>query len=459
MSKHGDSVIRETTGPMQGHRPQTGRFRIGIRKYKKSVIIGCAAVAAALVVLPAAARTWHGMWTNDAETGALVATVDPDGPAAGAGLQRGDIIVRVDGAAVENHRDFLEAISDNAVDDTLGLELRRGNERVLPLRDRRRERPRPLSRAADRARRRRRISGGDLRRSARTPWTRVPWPGRGTGRLAPRHAPSAESGQGAAAEHGGDGRRLNLAARPDLPPARGWRPLPAPSPVSFPRHPCLNGERATHHETADTGRTARLRHSAGRVRGRQPAGHPFPARRARAQPVAGAVRGGTDRLRTVPDRRPGRGRRRGGRFAHRPHCPRSHLRRRRPRRADPHWRRAAEHRSAAPATGPGSLRIRPGAAHPHALPPPLAAGQPARPRRRPPRRAAPGRPRVRAPGDGCDRLLPHRPPAARRPGRQPLSDRGGGGRRRRADAQQRALPPPPRCPAPARGTGRSGAPR
>lgn len=130
MSKHGDSVIRETTGPMQGHRPQTGRFRIGIRKYKKSVVIGCAAVAAALVVLPAAARTWHGMWTNDAETGALVATVDPDGPAAGAGLQRGDIIVRVDGAAIENHRDFLEAISDNAVDDTLGLELRRGNERV-----------------------------------------------------------------------------------------------------------------------------------------------------------------------------------------------------------------------------------------------------------------------------------------------------------------------------------------
>ena len=130
MSKHGDSVVRETTEPVQGHRPQTGRFRVGIRKYKKSVIFGCAAVAAALVVLPATARTWHGLWTNDAETGALVATVDPDGPAGSAGLQRGDIIVAVDGTAIENHRDFLDAIGDNAVDDTLGLELRRGNERV-----------------------------------------------------------------------------------------------------------------------------------------------------------------------------------------------------------------------------------------------------------------------------------------------------------------------------------------
>ena len=103
---------------------------MGIRKYKKSVIVGCAAIAAALVVLPAAARTWHGLWSNDTETGALVATVDPDGPAADAGLQRGDVILEVGGAAIENHRDFLEAIRENGVDDALDLELRRGNERV-----------------------------------------------------------------------------------------------------------------------------------------------------------------------------------------------------------------------------------------------------------------------------------------------------------------------------------------
>lgn len=133
MNKHGNSVIRETTGTTgttHAHRPPTGRFRSGIRKYKKSMIFGCAAVAAALVALPAAARTWHGFWSNDAEIGALVASVDPDGPAASAGLQRGDIIVRVDGAEIANHHDFLEAISDNAVDDALRLDLRRGNESV-----------------------------------------------------------------------------------------------------------------------------------------------------------------------------------------------------------------------------------------------------------------------------------------------------------------------------------------
>ncbi len=103
---------------------------MSIRKYKKSVIVGCAAVAAALVVLPAAARTWHGMWSNDTETGALVATVDPDGPAARAGLQRGDIILGVDETAIENHRNFIEAIRDKGVDDTLTLALRRGDDTV-----------------------------------------------------------------------------------------------------------------------------------------------------------------------------------------------------------------------------------------------------------------------------------------------------------------------------------------
>ena len=103
---------------------------MGIRKYKKSVIAGCAAIVAALVVLPAAARSWHGMWSNDAETGALVATVDPDGPAASAGLQRGDIIMEINGAEIKSYRDFRAAIRDNGVDDVLSLALRRGNESV-----------------------------------------------------------------------------------------------------------------------------------------------------------------------------------------------------------------------------------------------------------------------------------------------------------------------------------------
>ena len=103
---------------------------MNIRKHRRPLIAGAALVAAALIALPAAARTWHGLWNNENETGVLVASVDPDGPAAGAGLQRGDLIVGVDGTEIGGRRDFLAAISDNGVDDTLQLAVRRGNDLV-----------------------------------------------------------------------------------------------------------------------------------------------------------------------------------------------------------------------------------------------------------------------------------------------------------------------------------------
>ena len=103
---------------------------MNIRKHRRPLIAGAALVAVALIALPAAARSWHGLWTNENETGVLVASVDPDGPAAGAGLQRGDLIVGVDGAEIAGRADFLAAISDNGVDDTLQFEVRRGNDNV-----------------------------------------------------------------------------------------------------------------------------------------------------------------------------------------------------------------------------------------------------------------------------------------------------------------------------------------
>ena len=103
---------------------------MNIRKHRRPLIAGAALVAAALIALPAAARSWHGLWTNENETGVLVASVDPDGPAAGAGLRRGDLIVGVGGAEIAGRADFLAAISDNGVDDSLQFEVRRGNDSV-----------------------------------------------------------------------------------------------------------------------------------------------------------------------------------------------------------------------------------------------------------------------------------------------------------------------------------------
>ena len=103
---------------------------MSIRKYKKSVIFGCAAVAAGARRAAGSGAHLARFVEQRRRDRRPRGDRGPGRPAAGAGLQRGDIIVQVDGAAIENHRDFLAAISDNGVDDTLDLELRRGNESV-----------------------------------------------------------------------------------------------------------------------------------------------------------------------------------------------------------------------------------------------------------------------------------------------------------------------------------------
>jgi len=82
-------------------------------------------VIASLVLLPAY-RLW---WSNPEESGALIASVDPDGPAAAAGLRRADVIVEVDGTEITGRADLFEAISDNGVGDELQFVAVRGDDR------------------------------------------------------------------------------------------------------------------------------------------------------------------------------------------------------------------------------------------------------------------------------------------------------------------------------------------
>ena len=95
-----------------------------LRKPKKVVLFGAIAVAVALIALPAFAR-W---WVNPDEKGALVASVDPDGPAAAAGLRRADVIVEVNGAEIGGLRDLWSAISDSGVDDQLEMVVLGGGQ-------------------------------------------------------------------------------------------------------------------------------------------------------------------------------------------------------------------------------------------------------------------------------------------------------------------------------------------
>ena len=48
---------------------------------------------------------------EDHDAGILVTAVDPDGPAAAAGIERGDLILSIDGESVANGRDLAEALA------------------------------------------------------------------------------------------------------------------------------------------------------------------------------------------------------------------------------------------------------------------------------------------------------------------------------------------------------------
>lgn len=65
----------------------------------------------------------------DATQGAIVAQVDPTGPAAGKGLRQGDLIVRANGAPVSSPKDVIDAVSaaKQADKSTILLLIRRDN--------------------------------------------------------------------------------------------------------------------------------------------------------------------------------------------------------------------------------------------------------------------------------------------------------------------------------------------
>ena len=65
----------------------------------------------------------------ESDSGLVILSVEPDGPAASAGLLVGDVIVKLGGRPIEDVEDLVDALSrTDVVGQTLDLDLIRGGE-------------------------------------------------------------------------------------------------------------------------------------------------------------------------------------------------------------------------------------------------------------------------------------------------------------------------------------------
>ena len=73
-------------------------------------------------------HAYLGLQTSDTQNGegAEIGEATPNGPAADAGLQAGDIVVKVDGQDVTGANDVAAAIEDNKPGDKVAVTVRRG---------------------------------------------------------------------------------------------------------------------------------------------------------------------------------------------------------------------------------------------------------------------------------------------------------------------------------------------
>ena len=104
-------------------------FGMAVRGPRKTIVIPgktIERVAAALEKHGRIPRGYFGVGlqavrTSDKQPGAMVMSVDPDGPAAKAGVLQGDVITAVNGSAIEGVRSLLRALGPDSVGSSIEL--------------------------------------------------------------------------------------------------------------------------------------------------------------------------------------------------------------------------------------------------------------------------------------------------------------------------------------------------
>jgi serine protease Do len=76
-------------------------------------------------------RAWVGIYAEPAETGVVVSGVVPDGPAAHAGVQEGDVVVAVDFAEVATREEMYRHLWERAAGAVVRLAVVRKAERLV----------------------------------------------------------------------------------------------------------------------------------------------------------------------------------------------------------------------------------------------------------------------------------------------------------------------------------------
>jgi S1-C subfamily serine protease len=108
-------------------------FGMAVRGPRKTIVIPGKTIERVASILQSHGRIPRGYFgvglqavrTQDGKPGAMVMSVDADGPAAKAGVLQGDVILAIDGSAIEGVRSLLRALGPDSIGSTVELLIAR----------------------------------------------------------------------------------------------------------------------------------------------------------------------------------------------------------------------------------------------------------------------------------------------------------------------------------------------